>query len=749
MKNLRKVAISFMLVGSLAAFLRLAALAQSEPSTEKGQTHQVYLPLINNMGDDSSTVQEEHQVVTDSTELPEGEPALPAIDDGSDETIEPLPAPEGMAVEAAAITNRTTGIWYSTWYAQNGNYIWAKGHGQGSTRQMLGDVNGDGKADAVVFFNRIGSESGVWYVALSTGSKFGAYSKWVAGHGFGSAMQFLADVDGNGKADAVVFFNQIGSESGVWYVALSDGSRFGKFTKWVTGHGAGSPKQLLADVSGDGRADAVVFFNQIGSESGVWYTATSTGSSFNKYTKWITGHGAGSNAQLLGDVSGDGKADAVVFFNQIGSEGGAWYVARSNGSRFDGYAKWTTGYGMGSTTQLLGDVNGDRKADVVVYFNEVDGNTGKWFVRHSTGAGFGPTNDWKVEHGNHYSDRSPSTWQTVAKVANDNRVMPVAFYDNGGIWKILPANYNKPNLLNTWEAWNINYQPQTLGKYQTYSSTNAAVIDEHLRLISDAQIDFLILDQTNVITTDGGYIMTGALTVCQRIQVWNAIPTNRKIRYAVAIGAIQFDADPRTPVHDTDPRRMEAEAKIVWEQFVQPCGPSNYFYFEGKPLLVSYLEYKYRYIWESWTGKNDANRFTIRWVQGQVPTNDNSTVPPSDYHLYFGWAYPEGALLNSNMMLVIPGWNNAKSKCISRTPSSGIEGDFYKLSGWQRVIAQKPQIVIINSFNEYAEQTAVAPTSTALLTPYVKDDCTRDEKWRSATFYWNMTKTYNQQYKSQ
>lgn len=69
MKNLRKVAISFMLVGSLAASLWLAALSQSEAVTEEGQTHQVYLPLINNMGDsaitDQETDQEEAQVLVE------------------------------------------------------------------------------------------------------------------------------------------------------------------------------------------------------------------------------------------------------------------------------------------------------------------------------------------------------------------------------------------------------------------------------------------------------------------------------------------------------------------------------------------------------------------------------------------------------------------------------------------------------------------------------------------------------------
>ena len=80
--------------------------------------------------------------------------------------------------------------------------------------------------------------------------------------------------------------------------------------RWITGHGAGSSNQFLADVNGDGKADSIVYFAGDGS----WYVALSNGSGFNGYTRWITGHGAGSSNQFLADVNGDGKADSIVYF---------------------------------------------------------------------------------------------------------------------------------------------------------------------------------------------------------------------------------------------------------------------------------------------------------------------------------------------------------------------------------------------------------------------------------------------------
>jgi len=101
----------------------------------------------------------------------------------------------------------------------------------GSNRQLLGDVNGDGRADAVVYFGSNGS----WYVSRSTGSAFGAFSRWINGHGVRSSNQLLADVTGDSRADATAFFKRDGS----WYVSPSTGTSFAGFSRWITGHGAG------------------------------------------------------------------------------------------------------------------------------------------------------------------------------------------------------------------------------------------------------------------------------------------------------------------------------------------------------------------------------------------------------------------------------------------------------------------------------------------------------------------------------
>ncbi|MFO0573801.1 MAG: peptidase M12A astacin [Polyangia bacterium] len=233
---------------------------------------------------------------------------------------------------------------------------------RGADADLLGDVTGDGRADAVVVW----SATGEWWVApaLSGGGadagRFGPLARWASGAGKGATRYLLGDVTGDGRADAVAFLDATGG----WWVApaLAAGG-FDTAALWKSGHGSGSSAQLLGDVTGDGRADAVAFFDATGS----WWVAPAlaTGSGFGPYSLWKSGHGAGSSAQLLGDATGDGRADALAAF---AGRGTVW-IAPSTGSAFAAYALWREHLGTALSPDLvrllLGDTDGDGKADAV------------------------------------------------------------------------------------------------------------------------------------------------------------------------------------------------------------------------------------------------------------------------------------------------------------------------------------------------------------------------------------------------
>ncbi len=595
------------------------------------------------------------------------------------------------------------GIWYSTWYAKVPSIplLWASNLGSNSTNQFISDMDGDGVEDAVVFQGNDGS----WEVALSNKSGFSTPCRWSTGVGSNSTSQFLVDVNGDGLGDAISVYNMNGS----WHVALNNQTHFTYHGSWINNYGVNSTSQIMGDCNGDGMADAIAFFNSTGS----WHVALSNGTAFvyRSGSQWTQGFGTSSTTQLIGDISGDGMADAIAFFNFSGQ----WHASLSNGSGFITSFPWVAAGGSGSSVQMLADDNGRFQptgyADPTWYCKE----TGSWYT-FKNNRNFSAS--WT---GCLYAGFAiNSTRQFIGSITGDPNgwKSPVGFYKNNGTWQVrLSYLYSQANIQNTWDAWNIRYLPFTLGQYETYDSSNETVIDEHLSMISSAGIDFLLLDETNNLYVDHGYIFNRAKILASRINAWNTDPGNRPLRYAIVTGGIQFSHEPST---------LEFEAGEVWNQFVNTVdgGEKNYYHLEGKPLLVNYCPPGVQAAWHGWDGnKTDASRFSLRWAD-------------SSRRDVYGWEMRSGSVPGGEVMVVMPGWNNNKGHPMT----SRQNGRFYMQRCWDEVFStwDKPETVIINSFNEYAEETAVAPADTSnVLEPteqWLNQDGILDND-----MYWEMT----------
>ena len=278
----------------------------------------------------------------------------------------------------------------SLWLADFG---YAQGWRLDKGLRVLADVNGDTKADIVAFGN-----NGV-SVALSNGSDFNNARLWVNDFGYNQGwrndkgLRMLADVNGDNQADIVAFGN-----AGV-SVALSGGSSFVNARRWVDdfGYNQGwrNDKGLryMADVNGDTKADIVAFGN-----NGV-SVAISNGNSFVNAQRWVDDFGYNQGwrnekgLRMMSDVNDDGKADIVAFGNNGVS------IAISNGSDFENSSRWLDdmGYDQGwrndTHLRVTSDVNGDGYADVVGF-----GNTGV-SVGTSTGADFSNASLWLNDFG--------------------------------------------------------------------------------------------------------------------------------------------------------------------------------------------------------------------------------------------------------------------------------------------------------------------------------------------------------------
>jgi beta-fructofuranosidase len=242
---------------------------------------------------------------------------------------------------------------------------------------LTGDFNGDGKDDIVTFTHAPLADV---HVALSTGSAFGAPSKWHDFFALDGEVPSVGDVNGDGRDDIVTFTRNAAADV---YVALSTGSSFAASVKWHDFFGVAGESPGVADVNGDGRDDIVTFTH--GSQADV-YVALSTGSSFGAAQKWHDSFAAGLADPRLGDVNGDGRADVVQFTRE-----GTVHVGLSTGTSFGAAVRWHDFFAPQGEFPYVGDYNGDGRTDIVT-FTKLP--TADAYVALSTGTAFGPGPKW-------------------------------------------------------------------------------------------------------------------------------------------------------------------------------------------------------------------------------------------------------------------------------------------------------------------------------------------------------------------
>jgi len=226
-----------------------------------------------------------------------------------------------------------------------GPEIWNSDPFHGTHGTFFADVNGDGKADAVAV------EDGSIGVLPSSGSGFGAYRTWsgrdlIASHGV-----FVADVTGDGSADAIA----VGDSSILVYP--STGSSFGEPQLWNSSPFYGDTRgTYFVDVNADGKADAVAM------GPGSIGVLPSTGSRFGPYQTWARYVNAALEPRAFIDVNGDERADSVVFFGGVQA-----CVGLNSGAGFDQptpvepwFPSEDDDHGI-----YMADVTGDGNADAV------------------------------------------------------------------------------------------------------------------------------------------------------------------------------------------------------------------------------------------------------------------------------------------------------------------------------------------------------------------------------------------------
>ena len=266
-------------------------------------------------------------------------------------------------------TNFGTASRWHDWFAQNG------------VIPALGDFNGDGRDDLWAV-----NPDSVWVAtARAVGSGGGdfmgpGYSR--IGIARPSDIPRVGDVDGNGRADLVLFTADANADV---YVALATPTGLDAPRPWHGDFAREGHTPILADVDGDGKKDIVSFDQGVDGATTV-RVALSNGMRFG--TSVTVGHtyfGIATETPGAGFFNRDTsrRYEDIVTFLRNGT--GDVYVGLSNGATFSTGAPWRSGFGTPTSALLTGDVNGDGLTDILKFTQDSAADV---FVSRSSGATF-------------------------------------------------------------------------------------------------------------------------------------------------------------------------------------------------------------------------------------------------------------------------------------------------------------------------------------------------------------------------
>lgn len=267
------------------------------------------------------------------------------------------------------------------------------------------DVNGDGLTDAVFMWGSSADAGAKVHVVLARPTTTIGGATYVADSlvshtltttgrysGNGWRNKFMADVNGDGRDDAVFVYTSASSNAGVKILVSLASSQAGNpnvvsfgpltlSTPQTTGNFVTNWKRSMADVNGDGRMDMVWLYHGTGTKVAVslsngdgsfapLQTSTAEGTSTYSSDGW-------DGRAVMSDVNGDGKLDAVWTYGaaSANNNGTRVHVRLSNGDGSFGplivNTPRTTGvYGNQNwSSRGIADVNGDNLPDAIWFYS--------------------------------------------------------------------------------------------------------------------------------------------------------------------------------------------------------------------------------------------------------------------------------------------------------------------------------------------------------------------------------------------
>jgi hypothetical protein len=258
------------------------------------------------------------------------------------------------------------------------------------------DVNGDGKSDVCFFTGVNGGTTGTGDLEAhcALGGDFQARADFATPFGYidtRTAMPYLADVNGDGKADMCFLTGVNGgvTGSGAVEVHCALGGDFQSRVDFPTTFGYADTRTAMpffADINGDGKSDMCLLTGLNGGStgSGAVEVHCALGGDFQSRVDFATTFGYADTRTAMpffADVNGDGKSDMCLVTGVNGGTTGSGHVEVhcALGGDFQSRVDFATSFGYLDTRTAMpffADVNGDGKADLCLLTGLNGGTTG-------------------------------------------------------------------------------------------------------------------------------------------------------------------------------------------------------------------------------------------------------------------------------------------------------------------------------------------------------------------------------------
>lgn len=242
------------------------------------------------------------------------------------------------------------------------------------------------------------------------------------------------DFDGNGKDEIVAFYDYGNSTTEIH--RLYQGSQYYNESAWNSGAGnfnanSITNKVVAGDFNGDGKDEVVALYDYLNHTSTMFqFSLNGDKRTFSPKDVWdATGFdGQDVAAIVAGDFDGDRKDEVLIFYDYGSNKTGMFELKmNSNGKFISRYAWESTTYDASKIKgkTVAGDFNGDRKDEVAMFYDYGNAKTSIWSLCNQNNS-YLATETW---HGDTFNASKINDKVVSTHNKNKSKDKIVTFYD--------------------------------------------------------------------------------------------------------------------------------------------------------------------------------------------------------------------------------------------------------------------------------------------------------------------------------